>query len=553
LLLGLLAWDRRWVTDDAFIDFRVVQNLLDGHGPVFNIGERVEAYTNPLWVGVLAAAGMLRLPLEPASVALGLVFALVAVAVAQRAAANLQGGDGVLIPAGALVPAALSPFWDFTTSGLEMGLAFAWLALTYWGLTLRAWPFGLAFLIGMGPLIRPDFGIFSLVFFLTLLLIGRSARAEPPWWSLLVIASLPAGLYQIFRLGYFAMLAPNTALAKEAGLSRIPQGWAYATDFLGTYAVWLPLLLPSVAWALSARRAIGTGVRNSLMLLVAPVVGGLAHAGYVIWVGGDFMHGRLLLPALFAFVLPASALRLPPGALRVRPSWVGAALMVAWAALTIGWLRVDYAGDIAPNGITDERAFYVAWAQHANPIDAQDFASTGFGRDGQSLRLFADGMARGADRRVPLLLIPLNTADALPVSRPVDPAVRVVAAANILGVRGYLAGPGVFVVDRLGLADPIASRLRLTTRGRPGHEKQLQDDWIIARFADPSAARAQTEPVVAARAALACGDLAALERAITEPLTADRFMQNAALAWRFHRLRIAADPIAARAELCGSA
>src|SRR5262245_7605731 len=39
------AWVRRWLTDDGFIYVRVVNQILDGNGPVFNAGERVEAAT----------------------------------------------------------------------------------------------------------------------------------------------------------------------------------------------------------------------------------------------------------------------------------------------------------------------------------------------------------------------------------------------------------------------------------------------------------------------------------------------------------------------------
>ena len=36
--------------DDAYISFRYAQNLLDGHGLVFNPGDPVEGYSNLLWV-----------------------------------------------------------------------------------------------------------------------------------------------------------------------------------------------------------------------------------------------------------------------------------------------------------------------------------------------------------------------------------------------------------------------------------------------------------------------------------------------------------------------
>src|SRR5262245_21524173 len=40
---------KAWVSEDAFITFRYVANVLAGHGPVFNVGERVQGYTHPLW------------------------------------------------------------------------------------------------------------------------------------------------------------------------------------------------------------------------------------------------------------------------------------------------------------------------------------------------------------------------------------------------------------------------------------------------------------------------------------------------------------------------
>src|SRR5918992_3618022 len=52
-LLLVLAWDKRWVGDDAYIYLRVVSNLQDGLGPVWNAGERVEVFTSPLWVAML--------------------------------------------------------------------------------------------------------------------------------------------------------------------------------------------------------------------------------------------------------------------------------------------------------------------------------------------------------------------------------------------------------------------------------------------------------------------------------------------------------------------
>ena len=48
-LLAWMTWLTWFLTDDAFIAFRYVRNLLEGHGLVFNPGERVEGYSNFLW------------------------------------------------------------------------------------------------------------------------------------------------------------------------------------------------------------------------------------------------------------------------------------------------------------------------------------------------------------------------------------------------------------------------------------------------------------------------------------------------------------------------
>src|SRR5262245_20612451 len=72
LLLLTLGWRQRWVSEDAFIDFRVIEHLVAGHGPVFNLGERVEAFTNPLWVALLTLVHGSGLTLSRSVVWLGL-------------------------------------------------------------------------------------------------------------------------------------------------------------------------------------------------------------------------------------------------------------------------------------------------------------------------------------------------------------------------------------------------------------------------------------------------------------------------------------------------
>ena len=45
-----------WLSDDAYISFRTADNFLNGYGPVWNVGERVQSFTNPLWLALCTAA-----------------------------------------------------------------------------------------------------------------------------------------------------------------------------------------------------------------------------------------------------------------------------------------------------------------------------------------------------------------------------------------------------------------------------------------------------------------------------------------------------------------
>ena len=68
------AWLYRWVDEDAFINFRIIDNLLAGHGLVFNLGERVEVDSDPLWLFTLTGLHEILpfVALEWLSVILGL-------------------------------------------------------------------------------------------------------------------------------------------------------------------------------------------------------------------------------------------------------------------------------------------------------------------------------------------------------------------------------------------------------------------------------------------------------------------------------------------------
>ncbi len=536
-LLAIMAWQHRWVGDDAFINFRVVRQIQAGHGPVFNAGERVEAGTSPLWIMILFAADVVTpLRLEWIAVVLGIGLTITGLMLAQRGAWHIVQAThpgALVVPFGALLLAALPPMWDYATSGLEMGLAFAWLGACFWGLARRYHrsiesagdrtrpPVWLCILIGLGPLVRPDFAIFSVVFVAAAFVIDPGRRRAERGYAVAAMLALPLGS-ELFRMGYYASLVPNTALTKESALVNWAQGWRYLQNYGAPYWLWVPLLV--VVVVIVAILVTGTRDARRLAILGAPVVGALLHAVYVVRVGGDFMHARLLLPATFAAILPVSVL--------VFRGWsrVAVTTMILWALICALSLRAPF----PTVTITDERRFWQRSTKHEHPITVADFrAIPGYQKGTHARALEASGT-----RALALLQadVPLGSK----VKQPV------VVQLGSAGVGGYLAPTDAYVIDTLGLADPIGSRLRIEERGRPGHEKELLQPWMLARFTDADGP--QTTP---GRRALGCGELRELLEATSGPLGFTDILRNLAWAPRLTSLRIAREPIVAEPELCG--
>ena len=574
LVLLTMTWERRWLSEDALIFLRIARNVIDGHGPVFNVAERVEAHTSPLWLGILVIWGRLGLPLEGGSLALGVVFAVAGLLAAQAGAWRLwrhslgEGDAHVLfLPLGAAVIVAVPVVWDFTTSGLEVGLTFAWLGFSFcalsWLLTglsssagsvsgARRGPWlAVACGVSLGPVIRPDLAIFS-VTYTGILLLGFGttpiSRRHPASWVQLVIAACALPLsYQVFRMGFYAALVPNNALAKEAQLAYWQQGWRYAHDFVGTYGLAFPVLVLLVWWAVALQRSRKRRAWPVTALLSASIFAAALHVVFVIRVGGDFMHGRLLLPGLFGLLLPVATVAVLPaqtsrwGAVSMR---LAAGSVMVWAVVCSLYLRPPYEGRIGPDGIADERGFFVRMSGRDNPVRATDYVASIWFRRAIFFRDRAERWSRSL-----VVLDGSQVTDAGPLAAGVDSAVGLVVAAGNIGIQGYVSGSKVHMVDPLGLADPLASRLRLDERGRPGHEKYLPNVWARARFTERQRGYAEAPSLRAAREVLSIGVVASLLRVIEEPLTARRFFQNLSVAWRFHRLRIDPNTIRAQAEL----
>jgi len=526
-----LAYARRWISDDGLIVVRTARQILAGHGPVFNAHERAEACTSPLWTWLVAGVAFVtRADVAHVAVALGGVLAVGGLAIAIDAARRrhrARGWAGPIVPAGALVIVALPPCWDFATSGLETGLVFAWLACVTWILVTPPSAWIAATVIGLGPLVRPELALVSIGFAIAAHRLARPSRRRAIALAC-AAAALPLA-YELFRAGYYGTLVPLPALAKSAGGARWVRGAEYAADLFVPYLLFVPLGV----FAIVARRA-----RRSITLVaITPVACALACALYIVRVGGDFMHARLLLPALFLALAPIAAAPLE------RATAPGLAIVLAWAIAIAAW-RGDGRRHTIAGKVGDERVAYVAHLGEANPIDDAPFIAA----DAPGSTLVADALR--AHR--PALVYEAGWI------LPIDPARTepIVYVVGRLGTGGAVAPLDGLVVDTLGLANPLGARITPFGTGGVGHEKQLPWWWTLADVADPAhddpspVGGVPTAEIRAARRALTCGALAELRASTRDPLTWSRFWDNVWGSWSRTTLEIPADALDAERAFC---
>ncbi len=333
------AWRERFLCDDAFISFRYAEHLARGLGLVWNAGERVEGYTNFLWVLLMAGGVRLGLPPEELSQVLGLASGLGLLGLL-----FLAGGGGPLgrVRGGLMVLAlgAHGSFAAWSTSGLET----MFFALLVWAATWRFLverreperaPWVAGFLFALATLTRPEGALFAglagLVVLLETLRRRTGARALV---AFALACGLPVAAHLLWRIGYYGDWLPNTFRAKVPG-TWVEQGLTY----LGLYEREYHALafVPLALFALNGPR------RREAALLLA-MLG--AYLAYVLAVGGDRFEFRFLIVLLAPFcwlvVEGASALvlRATERGARLAYGAVASAALLAFVGLArrgFGW------------------------------------------------------------------------------------------------------------------------------------------------------------------------------------------------------------------------
>ncbi len=417
-----------WLSDDAYITFRTIDNWRNGFGLRWNVVERVQTYTHPLWMFLLAGAWAVTSEPYFSSLALSLICSLAAVVIVARRLAPTPV-TGIL----AVVLLGVSrAFVDFSTSGLENPLAHLLLAVflaLYWSSDAsRRRALAISVVAALALCTRLDF--VPLLAPALLLFASRARRGD---WVALAAGMLPLVAWEAFSIAYYGFALPNTAYAKLPSnvtvAELVPHGVRYIIDSAAADPVVVATIAVSIVLAL--RR--GAEAEDRALAL-----GVLLYIAYLLRIGGDFMSGRFLtMPYLVAVVMVVRKC----GRRWPSPAFVAALALVLVGGVTALPASVGRAAGrdrrtlINGAGIADERAFYCEETGLMTAIALRSTPIPAWQREG---RLWREA----------------HTLSAVGMS---------------VGFFGYGAGPGVFVVDQLGLGDPLLARLPALPRWRIGH------------------------------------------------------------------------------------
>lgn len=461
-----------WVTEDAYITFRSIEQVFAGNGPRWNPHERVQAFTSPLWFWVVAFFRLFSPDVFGNAILISALCCIMLLLVLW-----MSSGDPLQWLSAVLLLLCSNAFFDYTSSGLENVLGF--LLLTSYMYFYQKFFTDLALqprqqkqlffyilLTACGMLlVRHDLS--TLIVIPTILVWWKSARmlARRTRWRLAGTALLPFCGWSGFALLYYGAIFPNTAYAKlYTGIDK----WVLAQK--GLHYLLRSLQYDTITMIVITAAVI-LFIMNSKLHIKCLGSGICLNVAYIVYVGGDFMQGRFVSYAYLLAVI--GFLSLGPLAAHCLPGLLARRLKYAVLCLYIGYMVLyphtpmksswDYENTVCSADVCDERGMYFAtsslWQYLVNntePYFPQHvWSSLGY------------SFAQSPDK---------------------------VFAVRAVGYLGYWAGTEKIIIDNLALSDPFLARLPMTTGAAwsighyprffpPGYLESVQHQ--SAEIADP--------------------------------------------------------------------
>ena len=460
-----------WLGEDAFITFRTVDNFVNGYGLTWNTTERVQGFTNPLWMFLVSFFYFFSHEIFYTAILISVGISLLAVVllIHQIAATRWSALLGV-----ALLLSSRA-FIDFSTSGLENPLTHAilvlFLAIYLRGNIEQKTLFWMCLLAALGTLNRMD----TILFFAPPLVYAAWKTRDLKECCLSMAGFTPLILWEMFSLFYYGFLFPNTAYAKlNTGIPVFElavQGLHYLLDSIQRD----PLTL------ITAFIGIAVPLVMKTRWQIPVALGILLYLLYVVRVGGDFMSGRFLAAPFFVgTVIIAYNFRLD--STRRRYIALAVVLLLGFAlpyppllsGSDYGLGRDDLNG---MRGVNDERGIYYQNAGFLKALEQageEEFPDHWYAARGREANRNSRSITLKKSGRYHLV-------EGFLVAPVTGEKITVVTTWMNVGYACFYGGPQMHTIDAIALVEPLLARLpaREDPEWGPGHFSRIMPEGYI--------------------------------------------------------------------------
>jgi arabinofuranosyltransferase len=438
-----------WVADGAFSDLRTVANVAAGHGLRWNVDERVQTFTDPLWV--LLVSGVTVFVHHPYIAVLLTAITLTLCAVAVLASRVAVSAAAALI--GLAVLTFSRSFIEYATSGYATPLAYL-LIVIFW--TTYFAPKADGHVAGRLVLFTSLIALTEWTAVVALLpaLVDVWRRDRPGFRDLAAGAS-PLIAWVVFAAWYYGPIVPTPLVAAwhEIGppLAMIRQGIVYVLDAADAD----PLTVVAIGVA-----SVGAFRVRELRTLAIGLVLSIAA---VVLTGGDVMSGRAFaMPVLLAAI---AACRCPWERLGVL------FVPAVSAVVALGLVAPESPVLTGPAYHRESQPLTVPWPNMASAVTAARATI----RDERRNSYAVTGLLT-AQRTAPL-------PDLTAMQRQVEQLAmrQKVIVDDRIGLFAYAAGPRLHVVDPDGRTDAALARQAPIGAWRPGPRlRDVSPDYAAA-------------------------------------------------------------------------
>lgn len=461
-----------WITEDAYILFRCIEQLFAGHGPIWNPHERVQVFTSPLWLGILSITRFFSKDLYLNTIFISFVLWILTLFNFKKLLSN-----SLSFLVTVLFCVSSTALYDFTSSGLENVLGYFLVStflILYFDVNLhnngtntKKIPphdcqakhkhqklktilsnskqnqiIALMVISGMTVCTRLDYA--TLFFLPTIYIAAKNVKtfSIKQWVVIFALSGLPFLGWTLFSILYYGFPFPNTAYAKlDTGIDHsliLQQGIKYFFESFRNDSITL-LPIAAVISLMFSRR---------VSRYIKPLILGiLLNLFYIVYVGGDFMQGRFLSYAYLFSVLIIVFINKQNKRIIYLLLFAIALYLSAYPHTPLN-SPFDYTYKKIFNGVADERGHY-----------------------------FKETSLYSYISKKPKKLFPNHPWSYQGVE--FQHADKKVESFGNIGIFGYYTGVNKIIIDPTALSDPLLSRLPVPGRWRIGHFlRKIPDGYL---------------------------------------------------------------------------